>query len=41
MKVWNFLAFEKNVGLLTVNGRIVVPRKAQKLVQENLHVVWC
>ena len=38
MKVWNFLAFEKDVGLLTVNGRIVVPRKAQKLVLENLHV---
>ena len=38
MKVWNFLAFEKNVGLLTVNGRIVVPRKAQKHVLENLHV---
>ena len=34
---WSFLAYEKDVGLLTVNGRIVVPRAAQKAVLSDLH----
>ena len=35
---WNFLAYEEDVGLLTVNGRIVVPRDAQKGVLNSLHL---
>ena len=38
MRVWNQLAYEKNVGLLTVNDRIVVPKGAQKAVLDDLHI---
>ena len=34
---WDFLAFEKDVGLLSMNGRIVVPRAAQKAVLQGIH----
>ena len=34
---WDFLAVEKDVGLLTVNGRIVIPRAAQKAVLAGIH----
>ena len=37
-QVWSLLAYEKDVGLLTLNGRIVVPRKCQKSILDDLHV---
>lgn len=36
--IWDRLAFEKDVGLLSVDGRIVVPRAAQKVVLQGLHL---
>ena len=35
---WEFLAYEKDVGLLMSNGHIVVPKTAKKAILKSLHI---
>ena len=39
LTVWDQLAFEKDVGLLSLEGRIVVQKAAQKAVLQGRHLV--
>ena len=37
LRFWKVLAFEADVGLLSIHGRIVVPKEARKAILQSLH----